>query len=96
MYFNCQELKNEIREVSIVSLDESVSSNNLIFGSETKYYNRACLEALLGNPDLALDLLEKSLGEDPSRREWAQKDPDLRSLRSHPRYRALVGLPPLE
>lgn len=63
---------------------------------ETDYYHRACIEALLGHTDVALDLLEKSLEEDPSRRDWAQQDPDFRALHSHPRYRALVGLSPRE
>jgi tetratricopeptide (TPR) repeat protein len=63
---------------------------------ETDYYNRACVEALLGNADPALDLLGKSLEAKPSRTAWAQRDPDLRSLHSHPRFRALFGLPPLE
>jgi tetratricopeptide (TPR) repeat protein len=60
---------------------------------ETDYYNRGCIEALLGQTEVALDLLEKSLEEGPANKDWAQRDPDWQSLRSHPRYRRLVGLP---
>jgi tetratricopeptide (TPR) repeat protein len=63
---------------------------------ESDLYNRACVQVMLGNQAAALDLLKKHLKEDPSLQEWARQDPDWRSLHSHPRFRALVGLPPLE
>ncbi|HEX9924498.1 MAG TPA: tetratricopeptide repeat protein, partial [Anaerolineae bacterium] len=60
---------------------------------ESEYYQRACLEVLLGHTELALDLLEKSLEEDPAKKDWPQRNPDWQSLETHPRYRRLVGLP---
>ncbi len=62
------------------------------------YYNIACTYALLGNSELALDFLERDLEENhptagsrERQREWASKDPDLRSLHGEPRYQRLIG-----
>jgi len=43
-------------------------------------YNLACVHALTGNPERSLAFLKKALTLDPSVREWAQNDSDLRSL----------------
>jgi len=55
-------------------------------------YNSACVFAKLGNIDRALDCLEKAMA--PSKghwyRQWAGKDADLDSVRSHPRFQALM------
>jgi tetratricopeptide (TPR) repeat protein len=58
---------------------------------ETDAYNRACLEALAGNPEAALDYLEKALAQTPGMRAWAAQDPDLVSLHDHPRFQALIA-----
>ena len=56
-------------------------------------YNAACTYALLGRTDQAIDLLEASL---PTLRghlkTWFQTDPDLDSIRAHPRYGRLLQL----
>lgn len=53
-------------------------------------YNVACVYALLGEADKAVDCLEKSITHGWGQREWMQHDPDLAVLRDHPRFRALV------
>jgi serine/threonine protein kinase/Tfp pilus assembly protein PilF len=53
-------------------------------------YNVACVYALLGEADKAVDCLEKSVTLGWGQREWMQHDPDLASLRDHPRFRALM------
>ena len=58
---------------------------------EDDHYNLACLEAITGNVDAALEHLEKALAEDPSQRDWAARDPDLEPLHGHPRFAAIVG-----
>jgi len=63
--------------------------------SETDTYNRGCIEALLGHTDAALDLLDQTLQANPSKKEWVSQDPDWQSLHHHPRFRSLMGLPPL-
>jgi adenylate cyclase len=46
----------------------------------------ACYYALIGETDTSLDLLEKSILS----RSWIDTDPELESLRDHPRYKALI------
>lgn len=53
-------------------------------------YNVACVYALLGEADKAVDCLEKSITHGWGQREWMQHDPDLAAVRDHPRFRALV------
>ena len=54
-------------------------------------YNVACVYALLGEADKAIDCLEKSITRGWGQREWMEHDPDLAILRDHPRFRALIG-----
>ena len=54
-------------------------------------YNRACLEALAGNDDLALQLLEQALDAGKVGRDWVCVDADWYWLRHDPRFRRLVG-----
>jgi non-specific serine/threonine protein kinase len=54
-------------------------------------YNVACVYALLGEAERAIDCLERSLTHGWGQRQWMEHDPDLASLREHPRFRALVG-----
>ena len=54
-------------------------------------YNAACVYAQLGEPDLAIDLLSKALPIAHTEiRNWVKHDNDLDSLRSHPRFIALL------
>ena len=53
-------------------------------------YNIACTYALLGSSDEALDCLEKAMMHAFWYKRWAQQDPDLDSLRSLPRFQALM------
>ncbi|MBZ5567391.1 MAG: protein kinase [Acidobacteriia bacterium] len=54
-------------------------------------YNVACVYALLGEAERAIDCLERSLTHGWGQRQWIEHDPDLASLREHPRFRALIG-----
>lgn len=55
------------------------------------HYNRACLEAITGNTDAALENLAKALAQRPDLHDWARRDPDLASLHGDPRFEELVG-----
>ncbi len=54
-------------------------------------YNVACLYALEGLEDPALDALQQALNAGFGDREWIAHDPDLESLRGNPRFQSLVG-----
>jgi adenylate cyclase len=53
-------------------------------------YNAACNWALLGEPDHALDGLERAIEAGVAVGDWIQHDPDFESLREHPRFQAIV------
>lgn len=62
-------------------------------GNTSLLYDLACVEALMGNRDEALDHLEQA-SANPRVREIARTDTDLDSLRDDPRFSAAVGSPP--
>jgi tetratricopeptide (TPR) repeat protein len=62
------------------------------------YYNMACTYALMGEPALALDFLQREFEESVQSRgalerqkAWARDDPDLESLRELERFRRLTS-----
>jgi len=58
--------------------------------SPTLYYNLACLEAVEGRRENALEALRKAISARPDVASWARDDDDLESLRGDPEFRALV------
>jgi tetratricopeptide (TPR) repeat protein len=56
-------------------------------------YNVGCVFALLGRSEEALDCLEKVMAHGAWYKGWAEKDSDLDSLRSLPRFQALLKSP---
>ena len=55
-------------------------------GHPSIIYDLACVEALAGEPDTALELLNEAVGKNESFREYAQRDDDLASIRDDPRF----------
>jgi TolB-like protein/Flp pilus assembly protein TadD len=53
-------------------------------------YNVACVKALAGQKDEALDCLDKAIRNGFGHREWLDNDTDLDPLRSDPRFEALL------
>ncbi len=53
-------------------------------------YNMACLFALIGDQDNALDRLEQSVIGGMAHKSWMENDSDLDSLRGLPRFIAFV------
>jgi len=53
-------------------------------------YNAACNLAQLGEPDRALDRLERSIESGVAVGDWIKHDPDFENLRDHPRFQAIV------
>jgi adenylate cyclase len=56
-------------------------------------YNAACVWAQVGEPDRAFDLLESwATHSGQENRNWMVHDPDLISVRGHPRYQKVLDL----
>jgi tetratricopeptide (TPR) repeat protein len=53
-------------------------------------YNIACFHATAGRPGLALDHLERAMELGMRNKDWLMTDPDLESIRSDPRFQALL------
>jgi hypothetical protein len=53
-------------------------------------YNVACTYALINQTRKALDCLEKALRQGFCHKGWLQNDPDLSSLRDHPRFQLMM------
>jgi tetratricopeptide (TPR) repeat protein len=61
-----------------------------IFDSENEY-NRACLAAICGNTDQALELLRVALTNKQTYVDWILRDPDLDFIRQDPRFKQLIS-----
>lgn len=55
------------------------------------HYNLACLHAIKGELSLSLAHLRKAVSLDPSAKEWARRDTDLKNLRGVPEFESIVG-----
>jgi len=54
-------------------------------------YNISCMYALLGNPNEALNCLEKAVDKGYGQKDWVEHDSDLDSLRQLPRFQTIVA-----
>ncbi len=61
---------------------------------EDDFYNRACLESVCDNPDLAFEYLQKAAQKERFNPAWAWEDPDLQWVRDNPRFVEIVGPKP--
>jgi adenylate cyclase len=53
-------------------------------------YNTACIFARLGESDKALELIERAVELGSRNKRYFEHDPDLESIREHPRFKALL------
>ena len=60
-------------------------------GDASVLYNVACVYARLGEIEEAISCLERSVTSGMGQKEWIEHDSDLDSLRSHPRFQALLN-----
>lgn len=58
---------------------------------DENHYNRACLEALRGNVEQAVDLLRSALEARQIYVEWVLRDPDLDCIRYSPQFKQLIA-----
>jgi uncharacterized Zn-binding protein involved in type VI secretion len=68
-------------------LDEGVQANP---DAPTLQYDLACLEALQGNRDAAIEALRKAIDHRSETAAWARDDEDFASLREDPEFRELT------
>jgi len=54
------------------------------------FYNLACARAKAGQTEPALDALDQAFAAGYNDRAWLAQDADLESLRSHPRFKAMI------
>ena len=54
-------------------------------------YNVACVYALLGEVEKAIASLDEAITFGWGQKEWIEQDPDLKSVRNHPRYLAMLA-----
>ncbi len=62
-----------------------------LLDEDVNEYNRACMEAICGNSDRALDLLAIALKNRQTYVTWVRRDPDLDFIRSDSRFNALLA-----
>lgn len=72
---------------AIASLRKAVEVGG---GTSSDYYNLACAHALSGEPDRALDYVEKAIEAGLKNRRQYESDADLASLRELPRFKELM------
>jgi hypothetical protein len=63
-------------------------------GNASLLYDLACLDALQGRTDDAVDHLRSALAAQPKFKEYAATDEDLAAIRDDPRFAEVVGPPP--
>jgi serine/threonine protein kinase/Tfp pilus assembly protein PilF len=54
-------------------------------------YNISCMYSLLGNPNEALNCLEKAVDKGYGQKDWVEHDSDLDSLRELPRFKTILA-----
>jgi len=78
--------KNGNEELAMDHIDKAKE----LLAKDENEYNRACMEAICGNTDHSLSLLELALKNKQAYVSWARRDPDLDFIRSDPRFHALL------
>ena len=78
--------KNGNQELAADHIDKAKE----LLAKDENEYNRACMEAICGNTDHSLSLLELALKNKQTYVSWARRDPDLDFIRSDPRFHALL------
>ncbi len=82
-----QYLRMGMEELAQSHIEKALSTNL----EDENDYNRACLEAICGNNERALELLEIALQTKQTYVNWVNKDPDLDSLRHDQRFQNLLS-----
>ena len=79
--------KNGLDELAQKHIEKAMKH---IYESENEY-NRACLDAICGNTDRAIELLGIALENKQTYIDWVLHDPDLDSLHEDERFKQLIS-----
>jgi tetratricopeptide (TPR) repeat protein len=74
---------------NIISDQQIVKTRRLI--PEKDWYNRACLESVCDDFDLAFEYLQQAVDNQRLDRAWSWEDPDLQWIRDDPRFEQIIG-----
>lgn len=77
-----------------LGLDEEAEEHITIARPHVKSeseYNQACFEAICGNTESAIKLLEIAIENEQTTLEWIRDDPDLDFIRDEPGFQELIG-----
>ena len=82
-----------LHQVGRVDEARAIARRALALGGDewSTLYNLACYHAFAGEPEVALDLLERAMAAGGGNPEWLRQDPDFVALRGQPRFEALVA-----
>ena len=69
--------------------ENAVAQARELMAAESEY-NRACLEAIAGEAERAVELLQVALQKRQVAPSWVRQDPDFDFIRDHPRFQALI------
>ncbi len=73
------------------SLDWATRALSIDSEEPTTLYNVACVYALQGRVEDAIDCLNRAVNHGFRQRAWFEHDSDLKALRDHPRFRELLN-----
>lgn len=77
----------EIQEQVCSLLSELDDGDEAWLGGQQ--YNLACIYSLVGQKDKAIRILRQALKMAPGLMEWSKEDPDFKTIREHPDYKAI-------
>ena len=83
-------LINVLRRLNRISEAEAEEPQAMILLSNDAEYNRACFEAVCGDKEKALDLLQIAIVRHQANLQWIKLDPDLDNIREESRFIAMI------
>ena len=83
-----------IKKILGESIDPSIVEKARQYIPDDDFYNRACLESVCDNFELAFQYLRKAAQKEKFNPTWAWEDPDLQWIRDDPEFTEIAGPKP--
>jgi tetratricopeptide (TPR) repeat protein len=87
---------SSVRKMLGHPVEKSLIEKARQFIAKDDFYNKACLESICDNYDLAFDYLKQAAQKARFNPLWAWEDPDLQWIRGDPRFVQIVGPKPIK